>query len=118
MLIRGMGFILCAAITTSLTACRPRAREGGPAARPNVVLIMTDDQGFGDLSCHGNPILRTPNLDALHAESVRLTDFHVDPTCAPTRAALLTGRYSLATGVWHTISRCGGRDAHGRTDRF
>ena len=71
--------------------------------RPNVVLILTDDQGYGDLSCHGNPVLKTPNLDRLHAQSVRLTDYHVDPTCSPTRAALYTGRYGTRTGVWHTI---------------
>ncbi|MFH5804890.1 arylsulfatase [Alienimonas sp. DA493] len=74
-----------------------------PDERPNVVLILTDDQGYGDLSCHGNTVLKTPNLDRLHAESVRLTDYHVDPTCSPTRAALYTGRYSTKTGVWHTI---------------
>lgn len=71
--------------------------------RPNVVLVMTDDQGYGDIGCLGNPVLGTPSLDRLHGESIRLTDFHVDPTCAPTRAALLTGRYSARTGVWHTI---------------
>jgi arylsulfatase A-like enzyme len=71
--------------------------------KPNVILLITDDQGYGDLSCHGNPILRTPYLDKLHAQSVRLTNFHVDPTCSPTRASLLTGRYSSRTGVWHTI---------------
>ncbi|MFO0842691.1 MAG: arylsulfatase [Gemmataceae bacterium] len=76
------------------------------AAPPNVLLVMTDDQGYGDLSCHGNPWLKTPHLDRLHKESVRLTNFHVDPTCSPTRSALLTGRYSSRTGVWHTI---GGR---------
>jgi arylsulfatase A-like enzyme len=70
---------------------------------PNVVLVVTDDQGYGDLGCHGNPILRTPNLDALYRQSVRLTDFHVGPTCAPTRASLMTGRYCNRTGVWHTI---------------
>jgi len=70
---------------------------------PNVVLVMTDDQGYGDLGCHGNPVIQTPNLDRLHAQSVRLTDFHVDPTCSPTRSALMTGRYSSRTGVWHTI---------------
>lgn len=72
--------------------------------RPNVLLILTDDQGYGDLSCHGNKILQTPHLDRLHSQSVRLIDFHVDPTCSPTRAALLTGRYSSRTGVWHTIA--------------
>jgi len=77
---------------------------GEPAERPNIVLIITDDQGYGDLSCHGNPVLKTPNLDALHAESVRFTDFHVAPTCAPTRAPLMTGHWSNRTGVWHTIN--------------
>ncbi|MEZ5966926.1 MAG: arylsulfatase [Planctomycetota bacterium] len=71
--------------------------------RPNVVLVMTDDQGYGDLGVHGNTKIRTPHLDALAAESVRLTDYHVDPTCSPTRSALLSGRYSTRTGVWHTI---------------
>ena len=74
--------------------------------RPNVVFVITDDQGYGDLSCHGNPILRTPNIDRMYGESVHLADFHVGPTCAPTRAGLLTGHYANSTGVWHTI---GGR---------
>ena len=73
------------------------------AKRPNVVLVITDDQGYGDLSCHGNPVLKTPHLDKLHSESVRLTDYHVAPTCSPTRAALITGHWSNRTGVWHTI---------------
>lgn len=71
---------------------------------PNIVLIMTDDQGYGDLSCHGNPTLKTPNLDRLHAESVRFTDFHVAPYCTPTRAALMTGRYPARTGAYRTSS--------------
>ena len=79
------------------------AQDKTERPRPNVVLIMTDDQGYGDLSCHGNPVLQTPHLDALYRESVRLTNFHVDPTCSPTRAALMTGRYSTRTGVWHTV---------------
>lgn len=69
-------------------------------ARPNVVLIVTDDQGYGDMACHGNPWLKTPHLDRLHAQSVRLTDYHVDPVCTPTRAALLTGRYCSRVGAW------------------
>jgi arylsulfatase B len=73
------------------------------AEAPNVVIVMTDDQGYGDLACHGNPVLKTPNLDQLHSESLRLTDYHVSPTCSPTRAALLTGHWSNRTGVWHTI---------------
>ena len=85
-----------------LGACTRQHRI--PGGRPNVILVMTDDQGYGDLSCHGNPDIRTPNLDRLHGQSVRFTNFHVDPTCAPTRAALITGRYSLSTAVWHTIA--------------
>ncbi|HEV7278979.1 MAG TPA: FAD:protein FMN transferase [Pirellulaceae bacterium] len=73
------------------------------AERPNVILIVTDDQGYGDLGCHGNPILGTPHLGTLARESFRLTNFHVDPTCAETRSALMTGRYSARVGVWHTI---------------
>jgi len=57
---------------------------------PNVIVIITDDQGYGDMSCHGNPLLKTPNMDQLYGESLRLTDFHVDPTCSPTRSALMS----------------------------
>jgi arylsulfatase A-like enzyme len=74
--------------------------------RPSVVFVLTDDQGYGDLGCYGNPIIHTPHMDALHQESIRLTDYHVGPTCAPTRAGLMTGHYHNSTGVWHTI---GGR---------
>jgi len=70
---------------------------------PNVILIMTDDQGYGDLACHGNPIIKTPNLDDLYAESIRFTDFHVNPFCSPTRAALMTGRMSDRTHVRTTV---------------
>jgi arylsulfatase len=73
------------------------------AAPPNIVFIITDDQGYGDMSCHGNPILKTPNLDRLHDEGVRFTDFHVSPTCSPTRSALMTGRHEFRNGVTHTI---------------
>ncbi|MEM9110772.1 MAG: arylsulfatase [Planctomycetota bacterium] len=74
------------------------------AEKPNVILIVTDDQGYGDIAALGNPVLETPNMDKLHSESVRLTDYHTDPTCSPTRAALLTGRYSTRVGVTHTIN--------------
>ncbi len=69
------------------------------AARPNVLIVMTDDQGYGDFSCHGNPVLKTPHVDGLHAESVRLTDFHVAPMCTPTRGQLMTGRDALHNGA-------------------
>jgi arylsulfatase len=87
------------------TAGRPEA--GSRAAispnHPNILLVMTDDQGYGDLSFTGNPILKTPNLDAFARESVRFTAFHVSPTCAPTRSALMTGRHEFKNGVTHTI---------------
>lgn len=67
--------------------------------RPNVIVILTDDQGYGDLSAHGNPVLRTPNMDKLHAESARFTDFHVAPMCTPTRGQLLTGRDAVDNGA-------------------
>jgi arylsulfatase len=74
------------------------------AKPPNIIFILSDDQGYGDISAHGNPILKTPNLDRLHDEGVRFTDFHVSPTCAPTRSALLTGRHEFKNGVTHTIN--------------
>lgn len=73
------------------------------AQKPNVVIVLTDDQGYGDLSCHGNPWIKTPNMDALHDRSVRFTNFHSGTTCAPTRASLMTGQNSNKVGVWHTI---------------
>jgi len=73
------------------------------ARSPNVILVMTDDQGYGDVAAHGNKMIQTPNLDELYKQSIRLTNFHVDPTCSPTRSALMSGRYSTRTGVWHTI---------------
>ncbi len=80
--------------------------EKQKGSSPNIIFILTDDQGYGDLGCTGNPIIRTPNIDKFHDESVRMTNFHVGPTCAPTRAGLMTGHYANSAGVWHTI---GGR---------
>ncbi len=65
---------------------------------------MTDDQGYGDLACHGNPYIETPNIDKLHDEAIRLENFHVCPSCSPTRAALMTGMYPHRVGVWHTVT--------------
>ncbi|WP_168433275.1 arylsulfatase [Pontiella sulfatireligans] len=70
------------------------------AEKPNVIVVLTDDQGYGDFSCHGNPVLKTPNLDKLHAQSIRLTDFHSAPVCTPTRGQLLTGRDAMHNGAW------------------
>ncbi|MFM9081447.1 MAG: arylsulfatase [Opitutaceae bacterium] len=76
-----------------------------PAApRPNVIVLITDDQGYGDLSCHGNPVVRTPHLDRLHGEAVRFTDFHASPMCTPTRGQLMTGVDALRNGALNVSS--------------
>ena len=72
-------------------------------SRPNIVFVLTDDQGMGDLSCMGNKVVRTPYIDQLYQQSTRLTDYHVSPTCAPTRSALMSGRPPFKVGVTHTI---------------
>ena len=72
--------------------------------KPNVIIIMTDDQGFGDLGINKNPNIITPNIDQFASESVRFDNFFVSPVCAPTRASLMTGRYSLRTGVRDTYN--------------
>lgn len=72
-------------------------------ARPNIVVVLTDDQGYGDTSGHGHPILKTPNLDRLEAQGRSFQNFYVSPTCAPTRSALMTGRHEFFNGVTHTI---------------
>src|SRR5262245_28569014 len=69
------------------------------ADKPNVILIVADDQGYGDLSCHGNPVLKTPELDKLHQESIRFTNFHVAPMCSPTRGEILTGLAAFRNGA-------------------
>lgn len=70
---------------------------------PNIIFLLTDDQGYGDVSRHGNPVLKTPNLDRVHDEGVRFTDFHVSPTCAPTRSSLFSGKHEFKNGITHTI---------------
>lgn len=92
--------VILAGLAGVASAERPSAK------RPNVVILLSDDQGYGDLSCHGNPVLKTPNLDRLHDESIRLTDFHVAPMCTPTRGQLLSGLDALHSGA---SSVCAGR---------
>ncbi len=75
-----------------------------PRRHPNIIFILTDDQGYADLACHGNPVIKTPNIDLLHSESVRFTDFHVSPTCSPTRSSLMSGKHELKNGISHTIN--------------
>src|SRR5262245_28516225 len=84
-----------AGVSSTAAAAEPSA--------PNIIVIMPDDIGYGDFACLGNPVIRTPSIDRLWRESVRFTQFHVSPTCAPTRAALLTGKHEFRSGVTHTI---------------
>jgi arylsulfatase len=70
---------------------------------PNIVLVLTDDQGYGDLSIHGSPDVSTPNIDKLSMQSIRLTDFQASPTCSPTRSAIMTGRHPFKNGITHTV---------------
>jgi arylsulfatase A-like enzyme len=84
----------------------PARAAGGPeltGRRPNIILILTDDQGYGDLGRNGNPVIKTPNLDRMYDGSVRFEDFHVSPTCSPTRCSFMTGRHEFKSGVTHTI---------------
>jgi arylsulfatase A-like enzyme len=74
----------------------------GSPKPPNVILVLTDDQAYGDLSCHDNPVLKTPNIDRFAMQAVECTHFYVSPVCAPTRVSLLTGRYNYRTGVVDT----------------
>lgn len=77
-----------------------------PEKSPNVILILTDDQGYGDVSCNGNPYLTTPNMDRIAAEGAQFHRFYVSPLCSPTRASLLTGRYHIRCGThWVTSGR-------------
>ncbi len=71
--------------------------------KPNIILVMTDDQGYGPVGAHGHPWIQTPNLDALHDKSLRFTRFLVSPTCSPTRSAIMTGRHPMKNGITHTI---------------
>lgn len=90
--------LLAAGLFTGLLPAKPLA-----GSRPNIILVMTDDQGMGDLSCMGNTILKTPNIDRFYERSTRLTDFQVSPTCSPTRSAIMSGRAPFKNGVTHTI---------------
>lgn len=76
----------------------------GPADKPNLIIVITDDQGYGDLGCHGNPYIKTPALDEFCDEAVSFTNFHVSTTCSPTRGSLMTGRHTNRLNVFHTIA--------------
>jgi arylsulfatase A-like enzyme len=99
---QGIVFLLAVSLLGPFAAMSRAAGAPSPD-RPNVILLVIDDQGFGDVGRHGNPVLRTPNLDRLHDEGARFSNFVVSPSCSPTRAALMTGRHEFKSGVTHTI---------------
>ncbi len=84
--------------------------QGVPEKRPNVVIMFTDDLGYGDLGCYGSPTIKTPHIDRLAEEGARFTSFYVPPSCTPSRAALLTGRYAIRLGP---VARVLGPDSPG-----
>jgi arylsulfatase A-like enzyme len=101
---RQMIFMVIACLILESCASETKTNtENQEESKPNVILVITDDQGYGDVGAHGNTIIKTPHLDEFYNESFHLTDFHVGPTCAPTRSGLMTGRYANSTGVWHTV---------------
>jgi arylsulfatase len=97
------------AAALTVLGCSPSSQTASAGAkslkgsRPNIILVMTDDQGMGDLACLGNPVLKTPNLDKFYERSTRFREFHVSPTCAPTRSAIMSGRHEFRNGVTHTV---------------
>ncbi len=90
---------VCALALSLLVAIRPSVARD---SRPNVIIVMTDDQGHGDFGFQGNKVIKTPHLDAMAKRSARLKSFYVSPVCAPTRASLMTGRYNYRTRVVDT----------------
>ncbi len=100
-----LAFLLWALVSGTVLAA-----SQAPSKQPNIVLIVTDDQGWWDVGAHGNPDIDTPNLDRLASEAVELTRFYVQPVCAPTRAGLMTGRHYVRTGLYNT--RFGGDTLH------
>ena len=104
-MLRTRAFAVVASLLAVISILLPDSTDASELAgsRPNVILIITDDQGYGPVGRHGHPWLKTPALDTLHDTSVRFTRFLVSPTCAPTRSALMTGRHPMRNGVTHTI---------------
>jgi arylsulfatase A len=97
-----LAFCFAAHFIISAQSQTLRNAERGPAVPPNILFILTDDQGWGELGVHGNPVIETPNLDKLSRESVNFSHYYAAPVCSPTRAGLMTGRYHLRTGLYNT----------------
>lgn len=101
--VAGMARLLSVLCLWMISCSASFAADALAGRRPNIIFLITDDQGYGDIAANGNPVIKTPNLDRLHREGVRFEDFIVSPTCAPTRASVITGRHEFKNGVTHTI---------------
>ncbi|MDE5419077.1 arylsulfatase [Labilibaculum sp. DW002] len=88
----------------SLVISQKLKAENKQKQKPNIVFVITDDQGMGDLACTGNPYIKTPNIDEFYSDAVRLTNYHVSTTCAPTRSSIMSGRHCNRVNVYHTIA--------------
>ena len=101
--------VVTVSVTTAILASASLAlgQRQADAGRPNIVLIVTDDIGYGDFGVYGAPDVRTPNIDRLARQGVRLTDFYAAPQCTPTRAALITGRYQQRVALERALSSTG-----------
>ncbi|MEN8248299.1 MAG: arylsulfatase [Bacteroidota bacterium] len=91
-------FVVIASLALWLSSCK------NTSEKPNIIIVITDDQGTGDLGCTGNPYIKTPTIDKFYEEAVHFTNYHVSTTCAPTRGALMTGRHTNRLNVHHTIT--------------
>ena len=100
------------ALVVGCLSALPAAAQSSAPARPNVILIVTDDVGYGDIGSYGAPDAKTPSIDSLARDGVRLTDFYAAPVCTPTRAALISGRYQQRFRLEHAIP---GRTTGGET---
>jgi len=103
--LKSVGFGTASVVLSACAKIDPIFARENVSKHPNVILVLTDDQGYGDLSSHGNPDLKTPNLDKLREQSIRFTDFHVAPMCTPTRGQLMSGLDALRNKARHV---CGG----------
>ncbi|WP_044203194.1 arylsulfatase [Flammeovirga sp. OC4] len=93
--------VIC--IMMFLASCQKVSQKEDVTSKPNVIIVITDDQGYGDMGNTGNKIIQTPAIDNFSTQAINLTNYHVSTTCAPTRGAMMTGRNPNRNGVWHTI---------------
>ncbi len=107
MLLRRVALSLCVLCTVALPAGSGAQTPADGGARPNIILVLTDDVGYGDIGSYGSRDIRTPNIDRLARGGVRLTDFYASPQCTPTRAALITGRYQQRVSLERALSTAG-----------